>query len=263
MDRKKNSLQRYVVVTPEMFDELKPFINFEKNLTSLDREIYKILSDKKMNNVEKWYRYRHSLAKQSELKRKKPNFPRSINSHREKQRKILPSYSVGTQTRYNGPPTLDKSTTTAFENDDMFIDDEIQDIVQENELSQKEDSLIDLGDEDIFETTNLVDDKHFDGLPRSAQQQLLKKLSKYERDPSLRSTIPVCISVEDDEGNVYGVPTNKDVPEKTPAKPKRARKITPRSPKRTRSYIRKMPQGSGQSEINFPVQKKLSWTPVP
>lgn len=239
----KKSLQQYIVISPETFEELKPFLNFEKELSSLDREIYKILKDRKINNTEKWLRYRQSLIKQSEIRRKKVQLPKSIERPTNNLYKF-PSYSVGTQTKYIRNQDLN---TTKKGDELFFIDDSYRDAepiqaiptIDSNTNNNDEDCESvddDNGDdgynqdvdnidlphsypplglakmhEDIFESEDvdegLVDNETFQVLPKDVQNKLLQKLVPFEKNPSLQTDLPNAFTIYGNDGIAYNIPT--------------------------------------------------------
>uniref|UniRef100_A0A1B0D3J7 Transposase domain-containing protein n=1 Tax=Phlebotomus papatasi TaxID=29031 RepID=A0A1B0D3J7_PHLPP len=126
------------------------------------------------------------------------------------------------------------------------------------------------GEEEYYGSTDLVDEDIFEGLPRDVQQQVLKKISKYDPDPSRRSAIPNSFTITGLDGVVYSIPTKNLAGDKTPS-PKpiavpKSRKKHPApklSPKRTRGYIKKNAKdSSGQTQIDFPSRKKIQWSPL-
>ena len=77
----KNELQKMLVISPKVFENLKHLLLSNEKTESIDKTLKKIISDPKMNDYDKWNLFRHNQFHHANLKRqnnysKKSNLPR-------------------------------------------------------------------------------------------------------------------------------------------------------------------------------------------
>lgn len=82
-----------IVVPPNLFENWKKVILEDDKLSSLDKEMKSILYDKKINNIDKWNMYKHSLMSYARSMRNNKYF---LNENKNNFTKILEQKSVQT-----------------------------------------------------------------------------------------------------------------------------------------------------------------------
>jgi len=98
-----NTLQRMIVIPPEIFEKFKHIVLEDAQLSSLDKNMKSILRNKKLSDLSKWHLYRQNLLNYSSIKRK--------NAHRNNFKgPIKHVEGVGVQTKRIF--TRDKDTET-------------------------------------------------------------------------------------------------------------------------------------------------------
>lgn len=93
--KKTNKLQRMIIITPEIFEKIRPLLHLTNIQNSLDSEMFNVLKIKNLNSIDKWYRYRQVLHRQAELNRRSRIEPDKI----PKAEKQKYHSQIGTQTK--------------------------------------------------------------------------------------------------------------------------------------------------------------------
>lgn len=65
----KNDLQKMLVISPKVFENLKHVLLANEKTESIDNSLNKIISDPKMNDNDKWNLYRHNQFHHANIKR--------------------------------------------------------------------------------------------------------------------------------------------------------------------------------------------------
>lgn len=73
-------LSKMYLLSPETFQKYKNNILNESALSDLDKRMLKILYNKKMNNIQKWYNYRQQLIRYTNLERNNVSHMNSANN---------------------------------------------------------------------------------------------------------------------------------------------------------------------------------------
>lgn len=275
--RKANSLQRMIVITPEIFEKLSPFLSLTNSQDKFDSEMFNVLKNKKLNSIEKWYRYRQILHRQAELNRRSRRKPiKSLDGVKQNQ-----FSQVGTQMRkvyYKdqdtnmSPAKITKSNTRAtdqslvwdnFNEQQIYSDDD--NIIEVNERNKTIEPSIPEMQEIIFESqtdeenegnkesdlTSLLPDEEFESLPNDIKQKIFKG-NNLNRN-----------SITGSDGAVYSFPDGYIERVSKPYAPKKTKTIKGKKPlEKTHTYLTRGLK-KAQSEINFPTVKKLKWQGIP
>lgn len=295
MNRNKRSLQRMIIISQELFDELKPFINFTSSLNDLDREMYNILKDRKLNDVQKWYRYRQSLTALSEKSRKKQNLPikekTNSNEHDYNLMTVKPVHkNVSVQTKFlskkdnSTEMTPKKDSEVNFmartspkerylgSNEEYYYEsgqnesdvdmnpDENNDHNNITRASLNSDYEQEKDDEEFDKTAGLIPDEEYDDLPSDIKREYTKAANEYIRTATNVKNVPDFIGLTGEDGTVYHISSDnikKHVLSKTKSKIHKKKESSKTSKTRTREYLTRDAKSS-QRLLNFPTRKFLS-----
>lgn len=126
------SLQRMIIIPPDVFEKWRHIIIDDKRISELDRKMKNIIYNKNLNDIDKWYHYRENLLKYTfnrkndklninELKRSSK--PSAITSEKESQTNYLKKEKL---------ETIDEETQTQFNDDEEG----------ENNIKQQNNTLI-------------------------------------------------------------------------------------------------------------------------
>lgn len=298
MNRNKNkTLQRMIIISPELFEDLRPFINLDTNLDILDREMLNILKDTKLNSNEKWYRYRQTLARSAEKKRKSYSFPnkeKNMKSLNHKEELKPSKQDAFVQTKYlikkdnsttmtpkkilddqlPNDPSKEKSIAISpeeyFEVDTEESDEDANLIENSNkfrneELSDDYKSYAHPQDNKESDLEDLIPVEEFDILPRDVHNAFLKKASEYLRNSSDVKDIPDVIGITGEDSSVYHIDTDR-IKKRFLLQEVKLNKTLPNvkksknkiSPKkRVRKYLSRSTK-TDQTQLNFPTRKFLN-----
>lgn len=278
--RKDNRIKRMILLTPEIFENLKDILNLDNSLNNFDREIYQILKDKKLNPSQKWYRYRQSLIRQSETFRKRNKLPlvkqntelyhsfpsKTDSEHLQKYGRRAVS-DIGTQTKYifkndksteitpiksiQTKPNLDE---IIYEDDDIGIDT-VDDKNNVDTTFLPNDDDDDKFDDTIVEDLdNLIPSEEFDALPKDVQKSFIQRVNEYVRNVSKLNELPPSMNILGEDGAVYNIFTDGMKKRISAWHPDSKNSInTPTE--RKREYLSRSAKKTAQTLINFPTRK--------
>lgn len=144
-----NNLQRMIMIPPEVFDKWKHIITEDQNLNDLDRNMKKILYDKKINNINKWHQYQQILLKYSFAKKGKTDFNqivKPITSEKTIQTNRIPKSQKYQQTDEdfeiikNNLMNRESQTDQIFDrSDEVFESQNYSDGENENDIDMDDD----------------------------------------------------------------------------------------------------------------------------
>ncbi len=139
-----SALQRMIVLPPETFEKWKKLILEDSKLSSLDKEMKKILYNKNLNGLDKWHHYRQNLMQY--VKKNKPTY----NLHNISTQTVKENVSSKVPfTRNTGAQTYTDYLTMGTQTEDNFISPKKKDTFKRSKISKK-DSLDDFNDPSIF-----------------------------------------------------------------------------------------------------------------
>lgn len=226
------NLQRMIVIPPDLFQYFKDTVYEDKELGSLDKEMRKILRNKKLNSTQKWYEYRQNLIKYGNKKRNMLTKPSS------KQ----PTYSVGVQTnRLKQKQQMESSTQTRIPN---LKEGSVQTHLIPNEVNDE--VFLAEGEKEVFvPPSETYLDVPYD-MDDTIRHRALSASGAAKRIKERKSINPSEFRVfENDQGDVITVPIFSDEEgegEKSVAK--RSQRIAAK-------------KATKQLELNFPVRKNV------
>jgi len=156
-------MQRMIVMSPEIFSKFSKLFQDDKNLDLLDQKMKKVLYDKKLKPLQKWYLYRQNLLKYGINKRHAKKLPEKANNL---------TFDTGTQTKFFSKRNAYTETqlpkyksTSAQTNFVPLVTDEVFEYDPKKEHSDMDIDLThyDLDDENSFrklaQTEMLKDEK--------------------------------------------------------------------------------------------------------
>lgn len=265
MENKKNLVKMYVL-PEETFNKWKVSVDYVKSFSPFDREMKRILYDKKLNDVTKWHLYRQNLMKYTNMKRQNINMERveknknvnstiqNIQQQRTKRKPVM--YDASAQTKYVFTNEKEMQTTpvkfSSVTTQSQFLNDDI----------------FDTGNSDVEPGTS---DSHTP-LPRLSAMGVAR--SSFHRNKAKDSTSTNFVEISDDSpeqttpvkrnvkevdyrvvetpgGSVYTVPIEA---EHEFEEYRRKKRKSPTA-KVQLNVLRKSKIIPGQSELNYPIKK--------
>lgn len=145
MFKNKNTLERMILLSPEIYVKLKDFLNQDVHLTAIEKKLKQIMSNKKLKQIDKLYLYRQLLLKH----------PRSskINNEHKKSYTMGKTTDIATQTKFIPKEKKEKKETSESSTQ---TDVELKNISPEKKI-----------EEEIFESKETADsdeeeeDRHY------------------------------------------------------------------------------------------------------
>lgn len=240
MSGNNGSIAKMLLLRPEVYAKLiKPY-EFEQNMSDLDRNMKTILSDSKLNEIDKWYRYRQQLISHGNKWRNQQKHtntkivPSTLPSQvkpivRDNSTQMFQKVGKNMETQTNHLVNKDDYITSLNIINNARLDDEISNI-DINQLTSPTNRLS-LGN-DEFSTHGAIG-------ATSVASTLKKK-----RSTALHTSKPITINkrtLSYEDKNDAGVADN-------------SRAIA----KLSRAHLKRSATQPDQLEIDFPMRKKLN-----
>lgn len=82
------SLQRMIIVPPEVFEKWRHIITEDSQLSKLDKKLKNIIYNKQMNDIDKWHQYRENLMKYTFTNHGRKKYMKSMKQNLSKSNKM-------------------------------------------------------------------------------------------------------------------------------------------------------------------------------
>lgn len=143
------SLQRMIIVPPEVFDKWKHIIVEDEHLSELDKSMKSIINKRNMNDIDKWHHYRENLLKFS--------FNKGFNKNKNLTSSIPSTMTTTSSTKTDAKTSNKKSQTKFMRGNNLQTSDKETQVnfyesLSNNAKQMNEQNLTDY--EDIYESAD-------------------------------------------------------------------------------------------------------------